>query len=535
MYKLILVDDESEIRQGLMEVIPFEALGFEVVGEAANGVEALQLCEALHPDLMMTDIRMPLMDGLTLCKRVRELYPLTQFIILSGYDDYEYVKKAIEVKTMGYLLKPLTAEEFKETLRDARDALDSEFRQRNDIEKLKEHFAMSFPLLKEALFSALLSGSISSARALESAARYDLNLTACGYVVALIRVAEGSGEAAWPEPELLDFSVINILEEVLAPSAGVHICHYNGMLAAILLLAQEGEGTYDSLIACIKAARETVAYYLKCLVHIGVSAECKGLSGLNASRQAMSALDQSMLEQDETVLCIGDLMRERRDDIVMDEYRLRKLSSFIKVGDAEKSGGALAEIMDICRQGHMSAKAYQSYLMEIFIAFVRVVSDMDMDRTGFSAMFETATKRIMLECPAIDDAQAMLSDIAYALSNAASLNRKNAGMLLSSQAEEFLKAYFCKEDVSVEMLCRHLHISPSYFSLVFKKETKKTFHQYLTELRMDKALTLLSTTDLKTAGVAKQVGIPDPSYFSYCFKKHFGFSPSAARKQREES
>ena len=98
---------------------------------------------------------------------------------------------------------------------------------------------------------------------------------------------------------------------------------------------------------------------------------------------------------------------------------------------------------------------------------------------------------------------------------------------------QYLQENFAQENLSLEELCLHLHISPSYFSMIFKKETKKTFHQYVTELRMDKALTLLSSTELKTAQIAQRVGLPDPSYFSYCFKKHFGFPPSQARRPKE--
>ena len=118
--------------------------------------------------------------------------------------------------------------------------------------------------------------------------------------------------------------------------------------------------------------------------------------------------------------------------------------------------------------------------------------------------------------------------------NAIQSHRKTSSRLLAAQAEEYLQEHYTQPDLALEKLCLHLHISPSYFSMVFKKETKKTFLQYLTELRMNRALTLLSSTELKTAQIARQVGLPDPSYFSYCFKKHFGFPPSQARKRKEE-
>jgi two-component system response regulator YesN len=109
VYRLLLVDDESDIREGLQEVVDFSSHGFEVVGEAANGLEAAQACERLQPDLVVTDIRMPLMDGLTMCRQVQKKLPTTRFIILSGYDDFEYAQQAIRMNCLGYLLKPISS------------------------------------------------------------------------------------------------------------------------------------------------------------------------------------------------------------------------------------------------------------------------------------------------------------------------------------------------------------------------------------------------------------------------------------------
>ncbi|MEG2315296.1 MAG: response regulator, partial [Clostridia bacterium] len=127
MYKLLLVDDESDIREGLQEVIDFQSLGFVVVGEAANGLEAVQECERLQPDLVITDIRMPLVDGLSMCRQVQKLLPAIRFIILSGYDDFEYARQAISIHCLGYLLKPISSAEFRDMLADTKKRLDDEF------------------------------------------------------------------------------------------------------------------------------------------------------------------------------------------------------------------------------------------------------------------------------------------------------------------------------------------------------------------------------------------------------------------------
>ena len=140
MYKLLLVDDESEIREGLMEVIHFEEHGFTVVGQAENGLEALRLCEEQEPDLIVSDIRMPLMDGLTMLAEAQKLLPTVRSIILSGYDEFEFARQAVALHCLGYLLKPISAAEFTEALEDAHKKLDEDFSRRRDMLRLQRHF-----------------------------------------------------------------------------------------------------------------------------------------------------------------------------------------------------------------------------------------------------------------------------------------------------------------------------------------------------------------------------------------------------------
>ncbi|MDD3334751.1 MAG: response regulator, partial [Eubacteriales bacterium] len=192
MYKLILVDDEAEIRQGLKEIIPFESLGFTVAGEAGDGMEALRLCESVEPDLMITDIRMPLMDGLTLCRKAKAILPMLQCIILSGYDDFDFAKQAIELKTMSYLLKPISSSEFKEMLVKARETLDEEFKKRKNLDQLRVHFQESLPVLREALLVSLLTGNVQPQEALVKAAKYQMTLSSKHSVVALFRTGENA-------------------------------------------------------------------------------------------------------------------------------------------------------------------------------------------------------------------------------------------------------------------------------------------------------------------------------------------------------
>ncbi len=538
MYKLILVDDESEICQGLREVVHFESIGFTVAGEARNGVEALRLCEALEPDLIITDIRMPLMDGLTLCRNVRRILPTAQFIILSGYDDFEYARQAIEIKTMGYLLKPISASEFVEVLKNAKTALDEEFLKRRDIRNLREHFRESLPLLREMLLTSLLSGGLGTEAAFLSAEKYGIPLKAERYAVALLRTGDPDGPDSIDDPELRQFAVRNILGEVLCerlPAEDTLVFLHNGLLAILLLFRHWDDAAFPQGMEALESARKSVRYYLNCPLSIGVSGPAESLAGIPAAaRQALTALDQCTLRQEETTLCITDIEQAGSTAFPMDEFALRQLINSAKAGEENRGEGELSALMDLCRSARPSPKAYQAYLMEILMGFMRVISELSLESGELNAAADSCMQAFFHACPPVDEAQELLLHLLRLMISTIQSQRLTSSLKLASQAEAYLKENYAQEDMTLEKLCLHLHISPSYLSMVFKKKTKKTFHQYLTDLRMTKALTLLSSTELKTAQIAAQVGLPDPSYFSYCFKKHFGFSPSGARKRKEE-
>lgn len=536
MYKLMLVDDESEIREGLREVVDFESLGFCVVGEASNGVMGLQLAENLSPDLIITDIRMPLMNGLSMCRQVKEILPTTQFIILSGYDEFEYARQAIEVKVLGYLLKPISAKEFVQMLTEAKKSLDEAARQRADLVGLKQRFKSSLPLLREGLMTALLSGGISPQDALRHAGRYEENITAPAYAVLMAHIGAETGDEKINDPELLPFAVSNIMEEVLSNYHECFIFRYNGMTAGLFLLKDDSPGLFSELMGHIEEARKTARYYLQCELHIGVSTTCKKLATLPAAaRQAVSALEHSLLSGAEHSLCIKDVERGSSTDLIMDDYQLRKLSNLIKVGEAAKASELLQHIINKCRKGQPAPKTYQTYLMELLMGFLRILPDMSLDRKLFDEEFDRISRAILGACIPVDDALDVFRRLLDKLILSIDEGRQTSGRLIASDAQQYLAEHYSRENLSLEDLCLYLHVSPSYFSSIFKKETKKTFHQYLTELRMDKALNLLSSSDIPTARVANEVGLPEPSYFSYCFKKHFGFSPSQARKRNGDA
>ena len=162
LYRIILVDDEEEVRKSIIRKIKWEENGFLVAGDAENGEDALEKIEALEPDLILTDIRMPYMDGLTLAERVRQKYPSMKIVIFSGYDDFEYAKQAIKLNVTEYILKPVNVEELTAILKKIKANLDQEIEQKRNVSLLRENYIKSLPILREQFLNELVNAPVAS-------------------------------------------------------------------------------------------------------------------------------------------------------------------------------------------------------------------------------------------------------------------------------------------------------------------------------------------------------------------------------------
>ena len=170
-YRVLLADDEEEIRSGISRKIEWASLGFTLVGEAENGLEALELAEALEPDVVLTDIKMPFMDGLELCRRLRQSLPGARLVVFSGFDDFEYARQAVSMGVSEYILKPINAPELSQVLTRLREQLDRQRLERRDMETLRRRYEESLPVLRELFYTRLLGGQLPPKQIQDRAAR----------------------------------------------------------------------------------------------------------------------------------------------------------------------------------------------------------------------------------------------------------------------------------------------------------------------------------------------------------------------------
>ncbi len=239
LYRIMLVDDEEEVRKAMIRKMDWEKLGFTVVGDAENGEDALEKLEHLEPDVVMTDIRMPYMDGLTLTAKIREKYPSIKILIFSGYDDFEYAQKAIKLNVTEYILKPVNGEELAKILNRVRENLDEEIEQRRDISQLRERYRRSLPIIRELFLNKLVQGNVAEEEVRPKLIEYGIDILDADELVAAVisveREERGMEAQSLPfqkERKLIPISVRGLLED-----------HLKGYFVLPALIPMTGSGS----------------------------------------------------------------------------------------------------------------------------------------------------------------------------------------------------------------------------------------------------------------------------------------------------
>ena len=556
MYKLMLVDDEVDVREGLLSEIDWEMHGFVVEGTAENGREAMELIDRLSPDVVLTDISMPFMDGLALSDWIRREHPAVRIVLLSGYDEFEYAQRAIKLDIDEYILKPFDAEQIVQVIKKVKERLDVEIARRKDMELLRKHYLTSLPVLRETFLISLLSRKLPISQIVEKARGYELNLNGKQYVVSAVSLEQdpelaGAEEAMTPNSstsasekgslrvsgdiDLQLFAVWNIAEELWnGQKLGKAFIYQNHV---VLLTISENEDAAAVLKGTLEALQDIVVQierFLKLTVTIGVGGPVKLLTDLKYGYEdALHALDYRVIQSTQRVIYIGDVERRFVNKLRFDELKEHELIRCMKVGSPREMQEVIHSLFDEMTHEGASYKDFQVYVLELLTAVLKAAKDADADMEdifgGSNLIFAQLQKLSSLSA-----AREWFETLCTKLMQHISSNRQHSYKQLVQQAIDYTKANFGDSELSVNQVCGHLHISAGYFSGMFKKEVKHTFVSYLMNLRMEAAKELLLTTELKSFEIAEKVGFSEPNYFSFCFKKQVGISPKEYRSRSKE-
>lgn len=533
LYKILLVDDEEEVRTSIISNVPWAELGFEVIGDAENGEDALVKIGVLQPDLVLTDIKMPYMDGLELAGRIRSDGSSMEIVIFSGFDEFEYAKQAIRLNVLEYILKPVNVEELKEILLRVKQKMDKKIQEKRDVDKLRENYIRSLPILKEHFLADLINGRLSQEEILEGSRRYQLAFgNAPCFAGAVIQIEQLSGGeevfSFHQETELLPLSVKNILKEHL--NRGFLYETMETMNGIHLIFGLETSAELGELMERLRLTGLECRKILELEIVIGIGKCYKDLGEIPYSfTEARDAIGYRSIVQGTPVIYIGDMEGGQGELLQFDHQLESELIGAVKFGEETAIREAINQAIRRMEEAKVHDSIQQIYILSIFNSLLQIMQGYSLTASDIWGTENQDYFGVLGRMNRTSNIQNFLVNTCISIHEKISRERTDSVQNIVRKATAYLQENYTNPELSVEMVCEHLHLSATYFSAVFKKEMGQSYVNYLTELRMKRAAELLKSTEDKTYVIAASVGYLEPNYFSYVFKKTFGISPSKYR------
>lgn len=528
MYTLLLVDDEEEVTQIIAKKVKWNELGFSVVGHANNGLKALEMLEEIQPDVVMTDIRMPYMDGLELCGQIREKYPATKLVLFTGFDDFEYAKEAVHLEIEEYILKPINANELSECLKRLKNVLDKEREEKLNVRKLEQYYTDSLPVLQTNFFCSFVEGRISDSEINKYLNDYQISLPGSYFCCAVFHTSENHVPDGMT-PLLLSISV---QREVKEKFRGKWDCRYFSYLGNIVMVANLGKEdeitrlTDDCDRFCKWADR-----FFGAVVTVGIGKVCNEVSNLRFSYEgAWEALSYRVIYGSGCSINIADIAPKGQGlSMQPDDINMNDVFKAVHIGVREDIEDAVFSLVKELKDNAKTIMQYNFTVLEIVGHLYRFCGNNHMKFEDHAGEIKNAYEEITK----MDESALMAWLVRVALSISDELkNARNSSLrYLISEAKNIVRDEYADADLSLDTVCSKLGVSNSYFSSIFKKEVGISFITYLTDYRMQQAVHLMLETNEKNYEIAEHVGYEDANYFGYVFKRKYGMSPSKYRTE----
>jgi len=533
MFKVFLVEDEIVVREGIRNNIHWEQYGFIYAGDAPDGELALPQIRQIQPDLLITDIKMPFMDGLALSELVRKELPRTKIVIISGYDDFAFAQQAIRMGVEQYLLKPIIKEKMVELLISLHKKMEDEQRQREYLAMFQREAREYEAFSRRRFFEQVVTGGLSVSEIFETAKLMDIELNAPYYNILLFSL--NSTEYNGSAPEGYTDALASVQERVtryfLAHPEFI-LFRWNITTHAVLIKAEEADiarQTQDCVESiqslCDQAGREVNW-------HVAHGTPTPRLSALPICfAEANRILSYRYLCPDEHVLSEQNIrtLRQsggarRADDQQVDRERIL---GFFSGGTTEEIGAFLNQLLRGAGDEGIPVAMFCRYLtMTVYFASTEYL-----DSIGFrSDSFWPPELKPKDTIDTPDEARAYATQVmTHVIELRDSESRKQQHDLLA-QAIEYIDQHYAEETISLDRVAKKVNISPNYFSAIFSQEVGQTFVEYLTGKRIAEAKRMLRQTDKRSSEIAFAIGFRDSHYFSFVFKKVAGCTPSEYRK-----
>lgn len=544
MIELLLVDDEPYVTESLARTIPWDEIGVKQVHQAASGAEALQIMEEQAIDIMVTDISMPGMTGLQLMETVGEKWPNIRSILLTGYSDFGYAKKAIQLQAFDYILKPVSDDEFIKSVSSAIESLKDEWEAHDEYHLLLYNRKASYSVLRANLMHELLLGRVLSERALalklkEYEIAFRLNTEA---TMLLIQLGKHYASMDHQSISLMEYAIGNIAEELFKEQFQVWFCKAPHDCLILLVELKPGvqhelekridyEAARQQLLkSTITDFRTSVSNYLKGEISLIVTEWFTFPEEMTAAyRSSLSSLYLASLNEAGSVLYLEDRQQQEMTTIKSLEilYRPPTLIHLLESKQWDTARHKINEVFCDMENARFSSEHLYEVFLSITNAFMYIAHKggqfiSNIDHNAFDPL---STQSIIVS---FDKLKGWAFDMLAKLQRELSENDQNTKSYIIKQVHE-LVANHRGPDLSVKTIADQVYLHPVYLSKIYKAETGEGLGDYIIRMRMERALYLLKNTNKKIYEITTELGYQNPQYFSKMFKKHYNMTPNEFR------
>ena len=531
MYTVVVADDEEELRHALIRRVKWEEAGFRVVGEAENGAEALEMVERLEPDLLLTDIQMPFINGIELARQVREIRPMMNIAFLSGYDEFTYAQQAIQYNIISYILKPISAAEMTEELKSIKSKIDEKFKAFSENPPSQGEWMDA----TEFLFNLLLDEfqNTETCRQEEKLRQF---AKACG----LIKSVEGEHKFAVIVTSIYDRegnntttrTNVNAIDIILRKYLKHASFYVAGRIVTLLTATQAGFDKYlhiavEDIAQCVQRImdKQSVIGVSRVMEEIGRSHE--------AYVEAMNALSYAGSDRS-GIYFISDV--ERTDKIDQEMYmRLTvDVENLIRSSSQDQIKSYLKDVFGRMDRERFSSDAAGFVVLQIVSTVLRIAYH-TIGNEEIQELQNLAPVQGMFTAGGAEECRKRCISFCLKARELLTDQRRKSSSGFCNQVLDIIEQRYSDPELSFAAISSEVAVSPNYLSVVIKKNTGTTFVDLLTQKRIETAKNLLLDTNLKIREIAEKCGYSDQHYFSYCFRKYTGTSPNSHRRQSEDA
>ena len=535
MLKIFLVEDESIVREGLRDNIPWQQYGYKFVGEAGDGEMALPLIQKTQPDVLLTDIRMPFMDGLSLSRIVHQEFPDMKIIIISGYDDFEYARQAISLGVEQYLLKPITRANMQKVLTELRIKIENEQEQKRYQEKFQDETREYEQFSRTNFFVKVFEGRMPVQDIYEAAARMSMKINAPCYNLLMFSLTEkqqgaGSGfeaeDFARKREELLRYFVRYPEHIVFRWNVNTYGVLIKGSAEQMRELTDR---CLENVERICRPAEDVLDWYAAAgepVERLSMLAECYSkVNHVFAHRFLMPTVH--IFTKDVTDRYMPTVESGKIGDIDSAKLDQELIRDFLVKGSHDE----VTDFMDsylLSIQEALKSRMFQNYLVfHIHFVSMAYVESLGYDKKEFLELLgEDQIQEVNLNR---EELSAYLQRVLGRAIELRDRESDNQSKKILKKALDYIEENYTQESLSLNTVAGEVNVSANYFSAIFSQVMEVTFTEYVTQKRMEKAKRLLRQTGKHAGDIALEVGYKDPHYFSFVFKKTQGCTPREYR------